>query len=1337
MPKNKTPLRRLLDRIQARFARSRPGSVLVLVVALLVLMALIGTAFITTARTDRFSAQQNALNTEIDLLVQGVVNMAQSVLVDSTYQQAGGPVRPDPAWASVKPTPPVPAAFWNTHWDDPTTDTWMATRIPTLMSEAVGNYVPSRVYNQGEWTHDGGNYYVCRIDGTFNAPPASTPANWLADGNANDNTACWFATSAPLSSASQVEDLRYPAAGLTQPSTPPSDGTRCRYLVRPTSIAMNGINYPALTFYFPGGFGQSDGIRTIPAASATGNGIADSFLWRLPIGEINGVTYYAAVRMIDDNSAVNLNTAYASSYDFDGLGNASPLNALGIFPGNIGLVEMLNTFTDSPMDTGLGTEASNLNLYRFNGQLRPSGVWASTLGAPKGLVLDDTGTPVMNMAYRSVFDAMFMGLGRKMGNPGVGYQTFTWGDSAIIAFRGDQQNSSAGTPSLLEQSLSQSLLNPVTAPGTPWKPNQVVTWFQGYYETTPTVVPGTPSLVNRRPYFVARSPLNNQFPAHVYPVQAAGIMPQYDPSAGTAPRASLNTASFGELWRAFANVVADAPAPTNTPFPGYPQTGAPQLRSSIRDPNGTGAAAKVFFTFDQMQLLRSALAAINTVDLRDSDDNVSWAHVPLKLNINGGQQNVDVVVYGNEKQPFITEVYVNNDTAPPPSQIMTQQGPVADPYASKPANPKGYVAVELYNPYPVDIYLTNYQIGVLNRQLPGGTPPGGYPQAMTMVPLSKFAGFGRNNTTPYIPARGYLILENYSATPAAGDDTAAQYRPLSAFNILTPNFKMPVDADTVSARPRNWPVPGAPPQPGQGLTKYFYVPTLHEILNDPSDNTKPGGEMYLLRTRFPNAQTAPPNDDESKLSNMVPVDNIDLGGVSLPSSALGPFMAWHYVRKNGLNDGSEWSFVYPGRWNQQGAAGTQLRQEGLMPTAPWAYDPSIGTPDRQDPWIMAPPAPAINLGASDPMPSYVNPFPPIQLNNVDFGGPNKLNGAYQFAQFPFGGFARTGDVLQVPFIGAYTVFLNGNLIEMNTITADSALADAQLTTGVTDQQFEQVGRFCPMLASNPLYPGYTAPTATPPNIPTYDPYGWTARVFDYFTAIQSPQDDYLPNINSTTNTFGQWDPNPYFQNDPQSLTWTSNFHNTPVDSKPVSNLAKTPSGGPNKGTENNVPIEGVINLNTASWRVLASVPFYPTDRVQNMKIAQAIVAYRQQNGPYKTLFDLNRVPGFQSIYGDPATSDYDVKSGDISPNFQANPGNGDTDWVRNDFEQRFAAINRVSNLLTTRSDTYTAYILVQGWRGIGTATPELVVQRRAAFIADRSGLTATNKSLNVVNVQAN
>src|SRR4051812_44405325 len=79
------PVARILARTQARFRNrfrnARPGSVLILVVALLVLMALIGTAALTTNAIDRYGAQQNNVNTQIDLLVEGVKNMTKSVIV--------------------------------------------------------------------------------------------------------------------------------------------------------------------------------------------------------------------------------------------------------------------------------------------------------------------------------------------------------------------------------------------------------------------------------------------------------------------------------------------------------------------------------------------------------------------------------------------------------------------------------------------------------------------------------------------------------------------------------------------------------------------------------------------------------------------------------------------------------------------------------------------------------------------------------------------------------------------------------------------------------------------------------------------------------------------------------------------------------------------------------------------------------------------------------------------------------------------------------------------------------------------------------------------------------
>src|SRR4051794_38671295 len=71
----------LFRRLNQRFRTARPGSVLILVVALLVLMALIGTAFISTTRIDRVTSIMHVNNTEVDLLVEGVKNIASATIV--------------------------------------------------------------------------------------------------------------------------------------------------------------------------------------------------------------------------------------------------------------------------------------------------------------------------------------------------------------------------------------------------------------------------------------------------------------------------------------------------------------------------------------------------------------------------------------------------------------------------------------------------------------------------------------------------------------------------------------------------------------------------------------------------------------------------------------------------------------------------------------------------------------------------------------------------------------------------------------------------------------------------------------------------------------------------------------------------------------------------------------------------------------------------------------------------------------------------------------------------------------------------------------------------------
>jgi len=55
-------------------------------------------------------------------------------------------------------------------------------------------------------------------------------------------------------------------------------------------------------------------------------------------------------------------------------------------------------------------------------------------------------------------------------------------------------------------------------------------------------------------------------------------------------------------------------------------------------------------------------------------------------------------------------------------------------------------------------------------------------------------------------------------------------------------------------------------------------------------------------------------------------------------------------------------------------------------------------------------------------------------------------------------------------------------------------------------------------------------------------------------------------------------------------------------------------------------------------------------------------------------------------------------------------------------------------LVTTRSDCYTAYIQVQGWRDAGTADATMVSQKRLAFIVDRSRIYGNKRNPTVYNV---
>jgi hypothetical protein len=148
-------------------------------------------------------------------------------------------------------------------------------------------------------------------------------------------------------------------------------------------------------------------------------------------------------------------------------------------------------------------------------------------------------------------------------------------------------------------------------------------------------------------------------------------------------------------------------------------------------------------------------------------------------------------------------------------------------------------------------------------------------------------------------------------------------------------------------------------------------------------------------------------------------------------------------------------------------------------------------------------------------------------------------------------------------------------------------------------------------------------------------------------------------------------------------------------------------GYPNPGDELKIP--GRININTAFWYVIEQLPWVTSE------IAQAIVYYRSDIRPFESIGQLNDVddvlmsPDY-SIYR------YGRTDGPYAGDEMGFPDLTPGDGVADDLEERDLIFARISNLVTVRSDVFTAYILIR----IGRGGP----QKRVIAILDRSNVYA-------------
>jgi hypothetical protein len=582
------------------------------------------------------------------------------------------------------------------------------------------------------------------------------------------------------------------------------------------------------------------------------------------------------------------------------------------------------------------------------------------------------------------------------------------------------------------------------------------------------------------------------------------------PSTASVPKVNANTATFNELYRAYWSVMADGPGRTpyddrilgavnaslNEDFDtlisndwadiltppaipglsaipmfrnpyigsrfvaGFPfdpirrriapddvmtepaQHPARMFRSSLRAVPEAGAAP--YFDqgvprFDayQMLLLRAAIAAVNTEDLRDSDQDVTARMISLKVSMRPAEAVIDppvirpvsVTVYGSERQPFMTKVYASGAG--------------------------GDVAVELFNPYPTPLILNNYRFASINRDTigtyVGATPPGRPPHLLLtdLGPVETALGSGAPITIePF--SRIVITSAAALATPPMAAGAPVPFVMTSIGDVLDgEGFEL------VLLRSRRYDGVASP-----GLTQ---------------DETGAPGDLVPEVTAmvpFPVVQPDLPRSRE--LAEMIPVDSYDFTGIDAAVAG------WHYVRAShsepvpgvaGPVTLKGWRHVYPGRYDA-----TQIdlpRHQGTIADAAFAATPPVFLGGTLDPAASTPLADEDddnngfrsatdvdedddngNNFLDDPArASYPVEFV-VQYANQGLNGAG-MNPARDYTaapptpnQYPYGGFARDGDLLSVTYFGAYRVQVDeeeareeAEILELNSAPMDCSFVE--------------------------------------------------------------------------------------------------------------------------------------------------------------------------------------------------------------------------------------------------------------------------------------------------------
>ncbi|MFA6175197.1 MAG: hypothetical protein WC765_01310 [Phycisphaerae bacterium] len=203
-----------------------------------------------------------------------------------------------------------------------------------------------------------------------------------------------------------------------------------------------------------------------------------------------------------------------------------------------------------------------------------------------------------------------------------------------------------------------------------------------------------------------------------------------------------------------------------------------------------------------------------------------------------------------------------------------------------------------------------------------------------------------------------------------------------------------------------------------------------------------------------------------------------------------------------------------------------------------------------------------------------------------------------------------------------------------------------------------------------------------------------------------------------------------------------------IDNPSMQNVFKYITAMMSPYDANETRVRGRININTAPAFVISQLPWVSKANRKDLKIADAIVAYRDKtkvgsSPDYSGLLGRKNITGIDDIYESPGFRSVGellsvINSSDIFSNIrycgmdnQPQYGFPDLqfdawsmdDGTTDDLEEQELIFARISDLATVRSDTFTAYILVR----VGVNGP----QKRFIAILDRTGVKQPTDKIKV------